>query len=299
MKGSITFLTLCLVAVPIKVIGQDFSSSDIVIPYTQRQDIPGTCRDGQIIRLIPSNVDVLLRCKAGKFMPFGNIGITTFAAPPPFPQTNSIYLMTDATSTGTCSGGGSAYALCVWNGAAFVTPGGGGSGGAGTFIVTAGGSTVINSPATTYDTVAGTGVICTSTVDTSHVLHQQCSIDTAVVALRPTTVVTTGTTATISASFTWNQEATAATAVAYTLPTASVNDQHCVGNSYNGSAATTGILTINASASGQFIIFTDGTLSATGGNVTSGGTGGDLACFIGVDATHWKLTTPGGTWGKH
>lgn len=200
MKGSITFLTLCLVAAPIQVIGQDFSSSDVVIPYTQRQDIPGTCRDGQIIRLIPSNVDVLLRCKAGKYMPFGNIGITTFAAPPPFPQTNSIYLMTDATSTGTCSGGGSAYALCVWNGSAFVTPGGGGSGGAGTFIVTAGGTPVPNSPATTADTVAGTGVTCTPTVDSSHVWHQQCSADPAVLAFNSAIQTNTNPQICISAS---------------------------------------------------------------------------------------------------
>jgi hypothetical protein len=116
------------------------------------------------------------------------------------------------------------------------------------------------------------------------------------------TTVTTGTTATLNAflsGYWWNQEATAATAVAYTLPTAAAGLQKCVGNSWNGSAATTGVLTVNASATGQFIIFTDGTLSATGGNVTSGGAAADMACFAGVDSTHWQMSVNRGTWTKH
>jgi hypothetical protein len=115
--------------------------------------------------------------------------------------------------------------------------------------------------------------------------------------------ITTGTTATLGGTYksgyTFNQEATAAQAVAYTLPTAAVGRSYCVGNSWNGSAATTGVLTVNASASGQFIIFTDGTLSATGGNVTSGGAAADFACFVGVDATHWYFKPSSGTWTKH
>lgn len=115
--------------------------------------------------------------------------------------------------------------------------------------------------------------------------------------------VTTGSTATLGGTFksgyTFNQEATAATAVAYTLPTAAAGRQYCVSNSYNGSAATTGVLTVNASATGQFIIWTDGTLSATGGNVTSGGAAGDAACFVGVDSTHWQIYVQRGTWTKH
>lgn len=115
--------------------------------------------------------------------------------------------------------------------------------------------------------------------------------------------ITTGTTATLGGTFrsgyTLNQEATAATAVAYTLPTAAAGRQYCIGNSWNGSAATTGVLTLNTSASGQFIIFTDGTLSATGGNITSGGAAADAACVIGVDATHWQLYVQRGTWTKH
>lgn len=116
-------------------------------------------------------------------------------------------------------------------------------------------------------------------------------------------IVTTGTTgfpgATFAHSYTFNQEATAATAVTYTLPTAAAGKQYCVANSYNGSAATTGVLTVATSATGQFIIFTDGTLSATGGNVTSGGAAADAACFIGIDATHYQQYTQNGTWTKH
>lgn len=118
----------------------------------------------------------------------------------------------------------------------------------------------------------------------------------------PAVTITTGTTATLSTPYTFNQEATAATAVAYTLPTASAGAQYCVDNSYNGSAANTGVLTVNASASGQFIIFTDGSLSATGGNLTSGGAARDGGCFTGIDATHWMFyphSPSGGTWAKH
>lgn len=115
--------------------------------------------------------------------------------------------------------------------------------------------------------------------------------------------ITTGTSASLGGTFksgyTLNAEATAAAGVAYTLPTAAAGLQYCVGNSWNGSAATTGILTVNASASGQFIIFTDGTLSATGGNVTSGGAAADFACFVGVDSTHWYFKPSSGTWVKH
>jgi len=99
--------------------------------------------------------------------------------------------------------------------------------------------------------------------------------------------------------YTVNEHATAGTAITYNLPTAAAGLQYCVANGYNGSAANTGILTVATSASGQFIIFTDGTLSATGGNVTSGGAAGDAACFVGVDTTHWMIYVNRGTWTKH
>ena len=68
-----------------------------------------------------------------------------------------------------------------------------------------------------------------------------------------TTTATTGTSATLSTCFTVNQEATAGAVRAYTLPTASSGAQYCVDNG-NGGAANTGALTVNASASGQYIV---------------------------------------------
>lgn len=125
------------------------------------------------------------------------------------------------------------------------------------------------------------------------------------------TLVTTGASATLGAAITasygstlskmiaFNQEGTAGAAVTYTLPTAVAGKTYCVMNSNNGSAPDTGVLTIQTSASGQFIIFTDGTLSATGGFVSSGGAAADNACVVGVDGTHWQLMVQSGTWAKH
>jgi hypothetical protein len=118
---------------------------------------------------------------------------------------------------------------------------------------------------------------------------------------KATVTLTTGTSATLNAAltaYTVNQEATAATAVTYTLPTAAAGIQQCVANGNNGSAADTGTLRINTSASGQYID-QDGTLSASGGYVISGGAAGDKACFIGIDATHWEMYTQKGTWTLH
>ena len=117
------------------------------------------------------------------------------------------------------------------------------------------------------------------------------------------TVVDTSSPVTVSTSLAaeqhFNEDATAATAITYNLPTAAAGKQFCFSNAYNGSAANTGVLTVATSATGQFIIFTDGTLSATGGNVTSGGAARDSACVIGVDSTHWALFVQVGTWTKH
>jgi hypothetical protein len=96
-----------------------------------------------------------------------------------------------------------------------------------------------------------------------------------------------------------NENATAATAVAGTLPTAMIGAQFCFDNAYNGSAPNTGVLTIQTSAAGQYIIYTDGTLSASGGYVSSGGAARDAACVRGVDSTHWMLYVNQGTWTKH
>ena len=95
------------------------------------------------------------------------------------------------------------------------------------------------------------------------------------------------------------EDATAAAACTGTLPTAAAGIQYCVSDGYNGSAPNTGVVTIQTSASGQYIIFTDGTLSATGGYVSSGGAARDSACVVGVDSTHWILYVQSGTFAKH
>lgn len=107
------------------------------------------------------------------------------------------------------------------------------------------------------------------------------------------------TTTAYSTTYAFNQEATAGTAITYTLPTAAAGKQYCVANSNNGSAADTGTLEIATSASGQYIIFTDGTLSASGGYVISGGAAADAACVVGLSSTQWQLYTQSGTWTKH
>lgn len=118
-----------------------------------------------------------------------------------------------------------------------------------------------------------------------------------------TMTVTTSTPVTVSTTlnsgYYVNEHATAATAITFNLPTAAAGKEFCFANGNNGSAANTGALTIATSAAGQFIIFTDGTLSATGGNVASGGAGGDAACVVGVDATHWLVYINRGTWTKN
>src|SRR5664280_1064993 len=59
---------------------------------------------------------------------------SAFAGPPSTPAVGSVYIFTDASAVGTCSGGGSALATCRWSGSAWQAVGGGGGG-------TAGGST--------------------------------------------------------------------------------------------------------------------------------------------------------------
>ena len=61
---------------------------------------------------------------------------STFTSPPSSPATGSVYIFTDASAVGTCSGGGSALAVCRWSGSTWQAVGGSGGGGG-----TPGGST--------------------------------------------------------------------------------------------------------------------------------------------------------------
>ena len=102
-------------------------------------------------------------------------------------------------------------------------------------------------------------------------------VNTVVDTSSPVTVSTT-----LPAEFHFNENAAAATAVTYNLPTAAAGKQVCVSNAYNGSAANTGVFTVNTSAAGQYIIDVDGTRGSTGGHITSGGAGGcHLLCGCG------------------
>lgn len=157
----------------------------------------------------------------------------------------------------------------------------------------------------TYGQVTGSQIAPSSTLVTPNIgaATGTSLLATGIVDGLNATAVTTGTSivlgGTYKTGYTFNQNATAGAAVSYALPTASAGLQYCVGNGYNGSAADTGALTLQTSASGQFIIFTDGSLSATGGYVISSGAVGDFACMIGVDSTHWYFRPNQGTWTKH
>jgi hypothetical protein len=108
--------------------------------------------------------------------------------------------------------------------------------------------------------------------------------------------ITSGSTATLGGTYhsgyTFNNDG--ATAVTYTLPTAAAGLQYCVAND----TGATGTLKVATSATGQFID-NAGVNTATGGYVITAGALGDAGCFIGMDATHWKLYVQGGTWTTH
>lgn len=116
--------------------------------------------------------------------------------------------------------------------------------------------------------------------------------------------ITTGTTANLGTTFksgyTFNQEATAGTAVTYTLPATAVGLQYCVRNSIvsGTGAADTGVLTVYPPAS-SFVIL-NGVRNTVGGGgthgVASGGAAGDSACFVAIDATDWEIYVIRGTW---
>lgn len=116
---------------------------------------------------------------------------------------------------------------------------------------------------------------------------------------------TTGATATIGAGtfqsgYTFNQNATAAAGVTYTLPATVKGAQYCVKNSIvSGSGAPdTGILTVYPPAS-SFVIL-NGVINTVGGGgthgVVSGGAAADTACFVAIDSTHWDVWALSGTW---
>lgn len=79
----------------------------------------------------------------------------TFASPPSPVYVNAVYLFTDASALGTCTGGGSAKAQCQWNGSSWL-PVSGGGGGISNVPVQNNGTPVGN--ATTLNFVPGTNM---------------------------------------------------------------------------------------------------------------------------------------------
>ena len=116
--------------------------------------------------------------------------------------------------------------------------------------------------------------------------------------------ITSGTTAnlgtTYKSGYTFNQEATAGTAVTYTLPATAAGLQYCVRNSIvsGTGAADTGVLTVYPPSSSYVIL--NGVRNTIGGGgthgVASGGAAGDSACFVAIDATDWEVYVQRGTW---
>ena len=202
-------------------------------------------------------------------------------------------------------------------------------GGAGVYVTsaatTSSGAT-ITSGSYTYTVVGGTAVAGTGTVNSIGVTTANGvsgtssggatpSLTLSLGAITPSSVIasgivdgqapvtiTTGSTATLggtySSGYTVNHEGTAATAVTYTLPTAAAGKQYCVKNGNNGSAADTGVLTLQTSAAGQSIVY-NGTAGASDGYPVSGGAAGDAACVVGISSTQWEAYAQVGTWTVH
>lgn len=110
--------------------------------------------------------------------------------------------------------------------------------------------------------------------------------------------VTTGDSAavggTYKSGYIFNNNTSAANTTTYTLPTAAAGLQYC----FKNYTSKTGSLVIQTSAAGQYIDY-DGTLTASGGNVTSDAAGGNGACVVGVDATTWVLYIQKGAWTRN
>jgi hypothetical protein len=149
-------------------------------------------------------------------------------------------------------------------------------------IITVEGATVLTGTTPNIGAATGTSLIVTGRLDglAGVVLTTAAS---------PTTISSTSN----ASSYYFNQGNSDANSI-FTLPTAAAGLQYCIRN-YTGISR---VVRINTSAAGQYIDV-DGTLTATGGYVTSAGAAADSVCLVGSDATHWVMYTQKGTWTVH
>lgn len=114
--------------------------------------------------------------------------------------------------------------------------------------------------------------------------------------------ITTGSSAslgvTYNSGYTFNQNATSAASIVYTLPVAAAGRQYCFGNSDSSGTADTGTVQVVTSGAGQFI-HANGTRSGSGGYIISAGAAGDKACVVGTTSTDWEFYPQVGTWTLH
>ena len=111
--------------------------------------------------------------------------------------------------------------------------------------------------------------------------------------MMPVPIVTTGDTATISATYTYNNNATSGNATTYTLPAAKAGAGHCVRNI----AGRTGALRLNVAGTEQIDL--GSTASGAGGYITSGVANGNSICVIAASTDLWVGYVQSGIWTAH
>jgi len=87
---------------------------------------------------------------------------STFSNPPDSPTAGTVYIFTDASAAGSCSGGGSALATCRWSGAAWQEVGTGG-GGSATPSIFSGGTQVLRTVQCASGNIPYTALTATAT----------------------------------------------------------------------------------------------------------------------------------------
>jgi hypothetical protein len=108
-------------------------------------------------------------------------------------------------------------------------------------------------------------------------------------AAASTVATFTSTPNTVTATYNYYTGSASSGAIVFNLPTASAAAQYCVGTT-DGDVT----LTVNASASGQFVVYGVNNSSSGGGLSTS--SLGASTCFVGINSTTWMAYPSNGTW---